>query len=44
MMLVPGQSSRAASVEMLNIDPLDLAAAQERDALAIKAGVAPAKV
>lgn len=44
MMLVPGQSSRAASVEMLNIDPLNLAAAQERDALAIKAAAVPAKV
>lgn len=44
MMLVPGQASRAASVEMLTIDPLELAAAQERDALTIKAGVAPAKV
>lgn len=44
MMLVPGQSSRAASVEMLNIDPRDLAAAQDRDALAIEAAAAPAKV
>ncbi len=44
MMLVPGQSSRAASVEMLNVDPRDLAAAQDRDALAIEAAAAPTKV
>jgi hypothetical protein len=36
MMLV--QSSGASSVEMLTIDPLDLAAAVERDTLAVKAG------
>jgi len=33
MMLVPAQSGHASSVEMLNVDPLDLAAAQERDGL-----------
>ena len=33
MMLVPAQSHGASSVEMLSIDPRDLAAAQERDAL-----------
>jgi len=44
MMLVPAQSYQASSVEMLNVDPLDLAAAQERDVAVItKAGDAPAK-
>ena len=40
MMLAPGQSSQAASMEMLSIDPLDLAAALERDKLAVEAGEA----
>jgi hypothetical protein len=31
MMLVPGASGRASSVEMVTIDPRDLEAAQERD-------------
>jgi hypothetical protein len=46
MMLVPAQSGQASSVEMLNVDPLDLAAAQERDLLATsgKTGSAHAKV
>jgi hypothetical protein len=38
MMLAPTPSSNASSVEMLTIDPLDLAAAVERDILAVKAG------
>jgi hypothetical protein len=38
MMLAPTQSSQASSIEMLTIDPLDLAAAMERDILAVKAG------
>ena len=37
MMLAPAQSSQASSLEMLTIDPLDLAAAMERDTLADKA-------
>lgn len=41
MMLVPTPSH---SIEMLTIDPLDLAAAAERDALAIKAVSVPATV
>jgi hypothetical protein len=41
MMLVPAQSYRGSSIEMLNIDPLILAAAQERDAGL--ANAAPAK-
>lgn len=36
MMLAPARSSQVPSVEMLTIDPLDLAAAVERDALAAK--------
>jgi len=44
MMLAPTQSSHALSVEMLTIDPLDLAAALERDTLAAKASAASAKV
>jgi hypothetical protein len=32
MILVPAQFHRASSTEMLTIDPLDLQAAQERDA------------
>ncbi len=32
MMLVPGESHRASSLEMITIDPRDLAAARERDA------------
>ena len=43
MMLVPAQSY-SASIEMLNVDPLSLAAAMERDASAVKAGAASAKV
>lgn len=41
MMLVPGQSSGAASVEMLTVDPAELDAAMERDAAAIDAARAP---
>jgi hypothetical protein len=37
MMLAPAQSSGSSSTEMLTIDPLDLAAAMERDTIAIKA-------
>ncbi len=44
MMLVPAQSNQASSVEMLNIDPLDLAAAKGRDASAPSVGPSPAKV
>jgi hypothetical protein len=46
MMLVPARSGRASSVEMLTVDPLDLAAAQERDQLATsgKSDSAHAKV
>ena len=44
MMVVPAQSHHASSVEMLNIDPLDLAAALQRDELAINAGATPTKV
>ena len=44
MMLAPAQSSHASSVEMLIIDPLDLAKALERDILAVKVGVASAKL
>ena len=43
MMLVPGQS-RQASVEMLSLDPHDLAAAIDRDSRLIKVGAAAAKV
>lgn len=43
MMLAPTQSAQASSVEMLTIDPLDLAAAAERDTLAVKAASASAK-
>jgi hypothetical protein len=43
MMLVPGQS-RQASVEMLSLDPHDLAAAIDRDPLPVKAGAASANV
>jgi hypothetical protein len=32
MIFVPAQSSRTSSVEMVTIDPLDLQAAQDRDA------------
>ena len=42
MMLVPGQS-RQASVEMLSLDPHDLAAAMDRDSGFGKAGAAAAK-
>jgi hypothetical protein len=38
MMLAPTRSSGAPSVEMLVIDPLDLAAAVERDTSAGKSG------
>jgi hypothetical protein len=46
MMLVPAQSGRGSSVEMLTVDPLELAAAQERDLVAAsgKAGSAHTKV
>ena len=44
MMLAPTQSSQAPSIEMLTIDPRELAAAMERDTLAIKGGAASAKV
>lgn len=37
MMLAPTQSSQAPSIEMLTIDPVDLAAALERDTQAVKA-------
>lgn len=43
MILVPTQAAKLSSVEMLNIDPRDLAMAKERDALAVKAGAASAK-
>ena len=43
MMLAPGQSSHPR-IEMLNIDPLDLAAAMERDTLATKAVSVSAKL
>jgi hypothetical protein len=43
MMLVPGQS-RQASVEMLSLDPHDLAAAIDRDPLPVKTGAASANV
>lgn len=33
MIFVPAQSHRASSVEMVSIDPLDLKAAQDRDAI-----------
>jgi hypothetical protein len=44
-MLVPAPSFKG-SVEMLTIDPLDLAAANDRDAMALSdtAGAVPAKV
>jgi hypothetical protein len=42
MMLVPAQSGHASSVEMLNVDPLELAAAQERDPLATPGKTGPA--
>ena len=42
MMLVPGPS-RQASVEMLSLDPRDLAAALDRDSGPIMAGTAAAK-
>jgi hypothetical protein len=42
MILVPGQS-RQASVEMLSLDPHDLAAAVDRDSGRINAGAAAAK-
>jgi hypothetical protein len=32
MIFVPAQSGHASSVEMVSIDPLDLQAAQDRDA------------
>ena len=43
MMLVPGQS-RQASVEMLSLDPHDLAAAMDRDSGLSKVGATAAKV
>jgi hypothetical protein len=33
MMIVPGQSHRFSSVELVTVDPFDLQAAQERDAM-----------
>jgi hypothetical protein len=44
MMLAPTQSSQAPSIEMLTIDPRDLAAAPERDTLAFKAVSVSAKL
>jgi hypothetical protein len=32
MMMVPGQSYRSSSIELVTVDPSDLQAAQERDA------------
>ena len=43
LMLAPTQSAQASSIEMLTIDPLDLAAAMEREIFAVKAGAASAK-
>ena len=34
MIFIPGQSHLASSVEMVTIDPIDLQAAQDRDAAA----------
>ena len=42
MILVPGQSHHAASIEMVAIDPADLQAAQERDSAMLKAAEADA--
>lgn len=42
MMMAPAQSSQG-SIEMLTVNPLDLAAAVERDTLAVKGGPASAK-
>ena len=36
MMLAPTQFSRASSIEMLTIDPADLATAVERDTMAVQ--------
>lgn len=44
MMVVPAQSHHASSVEMLNIDPLELTAALQRDELALNTGATPTKV
>lgn len=44
MMLAPIQSSHAPSIEMLTIDPLDLAAALERETLASKVVSVPARL
>lgn len=44
MMLAPTQSSQARSIEMLTIDPVDLAAALERDTQAVKAVSVSAKL
>ncbi len=41
IMLVPTRS--ASSVEMVNVDPRSLVAAEDRDAVAAKADAAPAK-
>ena len=41
MILVPAQSHQGSSVEMVTIDPLDLQAAQERDAATCRIGPAP---
>jgi hypothetical protein len=43
MMLAPAQSNHA-TVEMLTVDPIDLAAAIERDAAAEKSNRIPAKM
>ena len=42
MMLAPTQSQNRSSVEMLTIDPLDLASALECDTLTVKAGATSA--
>lgn len=44
MIMAPTQSPRASSVEMLTIEPVDLAVAIERDTLAVKSGSSSAKV
>jgi hypothetical protein len=44
MMLAPTQSSQASSIEMLTIDPVDLAAALECDTQAVKAVSVSAKL
>jgi len=44
MLLAPTQLSQAFSIEMVTIDPVDLAAALERDTLAIKTASVSAKL